>query len=369
MTVFTADPTDSEIVAVASPTNPSDLQSVSAFARFEFEPGKGNEGTKILMVEWENEDVSRNTAGAWQVSWPGKSTQLHADERPADNLRRIYLLLGPGQTIPPTIMLSYEPPPDSAATAKKPQRLVINPLPAIFPPELGATARQSGRKGVLHTIWAKKRLQVLDREIQHERDFNLEGIALEMATVEKEWIESNFGISSNRPSLGSLRSPSSTLGPGSPRSPGGGRLSEKLRGLSLGTSERDLSRRMDGRSSTTLSLHSADKQAVNTPSHESHPLSPETQDVAVSFFGSFRNTPISASSSLSQVPMSAGAAVKDEAQTSLDAPVPFASLTRQKSTDSGEELFAKALSPRTPDLRKSPFSFSTSEIMPYLQNR
>ena len=247
MTVFTADPTDTNITAVTSPTSPSDLRSVSAYARFEFEPGKGNEGTKILMVEWEDEDVSRNTAGAWQVSWPGKSTQLHADERPADNLRRIYLLLGPDQTVPPTITLTYEPPPDSATTAKKAQRLVVNPLPAIFPPELGATARQSGKKGVLHTIWAKKRLQVLDREIEHEQEFNLEGIALEMACTEKEWIENNFGISTSRPNLGPARNSSSMLAPISPRTPGGGRLSDKLKGLSLGTSERDLSGRMEGK--------------------------------------------------------------------------------------------------------------------------
>lgn len=41
-------------------------------------------------------------------------------------------------------------------------------------------------------------------------------------------------------------------------------------------------------------------------------------------------------------------------------PVP---LGRKSSGDSGEELFAKALSPRTPDLPRSPFSFAPETIL------
>ena len=40
---------------------------------------------------------------------------------------------------------------------------------------------------------------------------------------------------------------------------------------------------------------------------------------------------------------------------SLDSMAP---LVRTTSTESGDELFAKALSPRSPDLPRSPFSFA-----------
>ena len=47
------------------------------------------------------------------------------------------------------------------------------------------------------------------------------------------------------------------------------------------------------------------------------------------------------------------------------ASVGFVSNDGEKSE--GDELFAKALSPRTPDVTKSPFSFSSTETMPYLK--
>lgn len=238
--------------APATPLSPDTLDSVSALARFEFEPGKGNDGTKILMVEWEDYSESRVMEGLWQVSWSGKTTVLPADERTADNIRRFYFLLPPGSKIPPHVKLTYQPSPKTASAVKRPQHLMINPLPAIFPPELGVTARTSGRKGVLHTIWAKKRLQVLDKEIRQEQQFNLEGIALEMATSERDWIESNFGLAPKVPALdlSSIpRYPAGPMSPGltSPKSPGGRRLSEKLKGLSLGTSEKELAHRSEGR--------------------------------------------------------------------------------------------------------------------------
>lgn len=241
--------------APTTPRSPDTLDEISALARFEFEPGKGNDGTKVLMVEWEDYSEIRGSEGIWQVSWSGKTTVLPADERTADNIRRFYFLLPPGTKIPPNVKLTYQPSAKAASVGKKPQHLTINPLPAIFSPELGATSRTSGRKGVLHTIWAKKRLQVLDKEIRHEQQFNLEGIALEMAISEKEWIDNNFGLAPKLTPLDmSLKYPSSPLSPGlaSPKSPGGRRLSEKLKGLSLGTSEKDLTYRTEGRDSTFL---------------------------------------------------------------------------------------------------------------------
>lgn len=40
-----------------------------------------------------------------------------------------------------------------------------------------------------------------------------------------------------------------------------------------------------------------------------------------------------------------------------------------RDIDEGNELFAKALSPRTPDVARSPFSFSSQETMPYLKQK
>ena len=241
---------DGDSAALETPRNPTTSLSITAFARFEFEAGKGNEGTKILMVEWEDDDLTRDLSGSWHVQWEGKKTVLPADEQTNESTRRLYFLLPYGVTVPPTITLTYEPPPNSASTARRPERVQINPLPAIFPTELGATARTSGRKGVLHTIWAKKRMQVLEEEIKREEEHNLEGIALEMALQEKEWIEVNFGVSARgRPISINISSatqyPTGPWSPASPRSPEGGRLSEKLKGLSLGTTEKDLSRKHD----------------------------------------------------------------------------------------------------------------------------
>ena len=179
------DPTD--VTGRDDVESPS-LSSSNALARFEFEPGKSKEGTKVLMVEWEDDSATHNIRGDWELSWEGKRTVLPARENSAaDNgempINRLYFLLGPGVSIPTTLKLQ------KGSVIWK-----TNPLPAIFSPELGATATQAGKRGVLHTIWAKKRLQVLQREIESESKDNVEGIGLEMAIAEKEWIEQNFGV-------------------------------------------------------------------------------------------------------------------------------------------------------------------------------
>lgn len=253
---------DSDLAALESvPPSASSTGSslsITAFARFEFEAGKGNEGTKILMVEWEDDDVSREPAGSWHVSWEGKKTVLPADEKTSEHTRRFYFLLPPGVTIPPVVTLTYEPPPNARNSSKKRDALQLNPLPAIFPPELGATARAAGKKGVLHTIWAKKRLQVLEKEIRDEFRKNPEGVALQMAIQEKEWIESNFGVSArgeshsqSQPLNTGTSPPTGPMPPTTPISPtSGSKLSEKLKGLRLETSEKDLARRAEGKESS-----------------------------------------------------------------------------------------------------------------------
>lgn len=192
------------------------LSSDRALARFEFESGRGNEGTKILMVEWSDEETDgAANMGDWEVSWEGKSTVVSAKDGAEGKLHRVYFLLAPGASVPRIVMLEQ----------KGGKKMQTNPLPAIFPPELGVSATTQGRKGVLHTVWAKKRISVLQKEIEAEMK-NGEGVGLEMATQEKEWIEENFGIGAKVV----------TEEPTSPKTPGGGRLAEKLRGLKLGTS-------------------------------------------------------------------------------------------------------------------------------------
>lgn len=201
----------------------STISSAKALARFEFESGRANEGTKVLMVEWEDDQASTSD---WKIEWPGKTTVLSAKEGADGSLHRVYFLLAPGASIPARVTLSQEG-----------KTIQTNPLPAIFPPELGVSATTAGKKGVLHTVWGKQRLSVLQKEIEAEMKKNGEGIGLEMALQEKQWIEENFGVVTKLPET-------LPLSPSSPRSPGGGsgggRLAEKLKGLKLGTSPSDL---------------------------------------------------------------------------------------------------------------------------------
>lgn len=358
----------------------------AALARFEFEPGRSNDGTKILMVEWEDDDATRRPPGEWRVSWQGKSTVLPADERTDEHTRRVYFLLPPGTTIPPSITLSHTAAPTltDASPSMQPPSVQINPLPAIFPPSLGATARTAGKKGVLHTIWAKKRLQVLRREIEAESKANAESVGLDMALREKEWIEDNFGVAVKPMGISVPSLDTSMVGPPvspmTPRSPGGGRLSEKLKGLRLGTSEQELKTSGDG----------------SANNGEAHPLSPETLDVAVSSFATFHQPSRNANSThrpartAAQIPPSYIRAQQQDLGASLDsiatkkspAQDGWMSMSRgggaeqdhqqqqtdpgarRKSHDSEEELFAKALSPRSPDIPRSPFSFSVKDRLP-----
>ncbi|KAJ5583022.1 hypothetical protein N7535_001642 [Penicillium sp. DV-2018c] len=349
---------DSEFAEAETPRcNGNGSLPITAMARFEFEAGKANDGTKILMIEWEDDDLTRSSSeGYWNVSWTGKTTVLPADDRPSDSLRRFYLLLPPYVTIPPVVTLSYElqgTPEEIAALAQK------------KPPN--PTGRAAGKKGVLHTIWAKKRLRVLEQEIAAESRTNIEGIALHMAIQEKQWIEENFGINSRlADSVANSHDSSnpSSIYPATPVSPiSGKKLSDKLKGLKLQTSEKDLAVN--------------DGSAPNT----AHLLSPQSPDVAVSSFSSFRNvahshvhsmptpdtnpTPIATShgdgagpESLKPVaffpPSSVQEAQRNSGTTGFAA---MGTISRTHSNDSGEGLFAKALSPRSPDLPRSPFSF------------
>ncbi|KAH7330068.1 hypothetical protein BKA65DRAFT_460587 [Rhexocercosporidium sp. MPI-PUGE-AT-0058] len=314
------------------------LSSSTALARFEFESGRGNEGTKILMVEWSDEEADRPVnMGDWEVSWEGKTTVLSAKDGAEGKLHRLYFLLAPGSSVPRIIKLSQ--------TGGK--TMQTNPLPAIFPPELGVSATTQGRKGVLHTVWAKKRLSVLQQEIELEMK-NGEGVGLEMAIQEKQWIEENFGVGAKV--IPDLLYPTS---PASPKSPGGsGRLSEKLKGLKLGTSVSDLS--------------SSGKPYLS----DAHPLSPDTGDVAVSSFSLFHGTSSRAPRAVAQSPPQHLLARQKETSgvNSLDAIASGHLATAKEETETEDDLFAVKLSPRSPEMQKSPFSFATSDTVPWLKN-
>ncbi|KEQ68298.1 hypothetical protein M436DRAFT_8782, partial [Aureobasidium namibiae CBS 147.97] len=239
------------------------LTSGNALARFEFERPAGDKaGTKILMVEWEDDEQTNKVPGQWSVSWEAKRAAVlgaNTADGKRDGLHRLYFLLSVAERVPATVTLSLQP--DDQELENIVWR--THPLPAIFPPELGASARQAGKKGVLHTVWAKKRLQVLKQEIQHEEQHNPEGVALSMAMQERDWIESNFGVRTKPAGLKIATSASNSIdlglpSPASPRSPGRGPLLEKLKGLKLNTE-------------------------ASTSTLDSNPLSPEGSDVAVNF--------------------------------------------------------------------------------------
>ncbi|CAK3851848.1 Hypothetical predicted protein [Lecanosticta acicola] len=365
------------------------LTNGNALARFEFEPNlTSKNGTKVLMVEWEEDDTTApQTTSSWEVTWENKRTVLPAREEGEEQaVNRLYFLLGPGVAIPTTVKLT-----------KGSIEWRTNPLPAIFPPELGAKA---GKKGVLHTIWAKKRLQVLTREIEAESKENAEGIGLEMAVAEKEWIEATFGVATKPPQISISAAQGATMAsvlgggnlnsPTSPRSPGGGRLLDKLKGLKIGTSESELSA---SRKDEHVALAAAAAAAHN-------PLSPESSDVAVGSFGSFAAlkgaAPPPTSTLAAKPPQPPTQQQQRKMMASQRPPESFSrqpygmgslnafaagdgglSQQQQQGTnnadddddddnDNDDDLFALPMSPRSPDMTKSPFSFATKDTHRYV---
>ncbi|KZZ94823.1 hypothetical protein AAL_04934 [Moelleriella libera RCEF 2490] len=319
-------------------------------ARFEF----SDLGTKILMVEWHpggssstttttatstssslhrtsstgtaapaaaigtnpintpletlSDPVCKPDGTSWEVSWPGKSTFLPAtetDDEVAGTRRRVYFLLPPQASIPTEVTIT---PPGRPS-------IVVKPLPAIFPPGFHAEA---GSRGVLHTLWAKKRLSKLAREVDAEMRANAESVGLEMALTEKQWIVDNF-----------LMSPPAQPLPLSPLSPVPSRLGDKFKGLRLATSPGDLG---TGSSANTFT-------GADVPSQT---LSPQGTDIAVSSFSSIPYAP--------QEWGQAGPISLNAAMT--QGPTPTSAVHREGEDD----LFALPLSPRSIDTKRSPFS-------------
>lgn len=231
---------------VETPTSPS---SGLALSRFEFETGKSNEGTKILMVEWDASTQKQGDGSDWEVSWEGKGAVLpirDTEPDPKESTRRVYFLLPPGAAVPALVSITPKTA-DGDGDNRTKAVLRTKPMPAIFPAEL--TGKQdAGRRGVLHTIWAKKRLVELQAEIAVEMKTNGESVGLEMAMQERQWIVDHFGMASDpgMPKPTKLHIPQNSANPASPRSPVGGRLGEKLRGLKLATSPAELAAASQG---------------------------------------------------------------------------------------------------------------------------
>ena len=333
-------PSDPEpLNLVETPTSPS---SGSVLSRFEFETDKGNDGTKILLVEWDTGVAGKEASGKpdtreWDVSWEGKTHVLPIRDPDTESrtLRRVLYLLPPGAHIPSLVSISHR----SGSPV-----LRTNPLPAIFPAALGtATGVRGGGRGVLHTIWAKRWLAELDTEIASEMKTNSESIGLQIALQDREWVSEHFGLADpsapKRPSSSHLGSPS-PASPTSPRSPVGGRLGEKLRGLKLATSPADLAAatfgkddgcRARGEEAHTLTAHAASK-ARNTATGNGPASGFQTR------------TPPKSSI--------------DPAVASLDTVLGGGTVkgAAAEPVEGEEELFALPLSPRSPDMAKSPFS-------------
>lgn len=249
------------------------------------------------MVEWEDDDLTRT--GKWVVEWEGKSSWSESEsvEQSDSNIKRVYFLLQPDTAIPPVISLSYLDPGGEKGQGQG-QKIQLNPLPAIFPPSLVDSSCVEGKKGVLHTIWAKGRLHALEREIREECLSNGEGVALQMALREREWIQMNFGVSAGvSAGDGDCDGDSESQPIITPISPTG-KLGEKLKGLKLRTA-RDC----------TAATNTDTKPVPQYPS--------PFESIRSSYTGS----------------------------------------TSMKPPDA-DDLFAKALSPRSPDLPRSPFSFA-----------
>ncbi|OAA61154.1 hypothetical protein SPI_05178 [Niveomyces insectorum RCEF 264] len=365
----------SQLDLVDTPTSPS---SAFALSRFEFESNKGNEGTKILMVEWDSaaasvaasaEATQQRAAGGegeggptdkagpqpqdravrrgadgtpanyddnWSVTWDGKASYnvIPVQDATTDNgstVHRMYFLLPPGAHIPPLVSISRG----------EDVTLCTKPMPAIYPAGLArATHQAAARRGVLHTLWAQRRLADLAAEIEAEMKTNCESIGLQIAIQEHAWIAEHFDV--GVPIGSDAAPPRAWPSPGhsmaqlsSLRSPSiGGKLGEKLKGLRLATSPAELaaasqaskaaaengtrSAQFGGSSrGMVLGAHAGAHTVVDLPAGVIHSLDAVMQDERA----------------------------KDGQPTKIDA------------TEGEDELFALPMSPRSPDMAKSPFSF------------
>ncbi|KAH6660229.1 hypothetical protein BKA67DRAFT_44733 [Truncatella angustata] len=312
---------------VESPGTPS---SPNAWARFEFEMGRGNEGSKVLVVEWDPavagaDDTEphqpRQDLDTWDVSWEGKifKETNEVKEVEGDSTHRILILIEDDVHVPSVVTISH------TLTGR---RLVARPMPAIFTPALGAdVTKAAGKRGVLHTQWAEKRLRQLSTEYDREVQVNSEGVGAQMAWDDMTWVAYHFGLQHPYPAGRPVQQEAPPT-PQSPRSPVGGKLGEKLRGLKLATSPSELANTGGQRPN----------QHYFTPSNS----------------GTTTRTRSALSTAVAVGGTTSGVASLDAMmEDDKSAPPARPPLENQVTED---ELFALPMSPRSPEMKKSPFS-------------
>jgi hypothetical protein len=398
-------------MATSSSSSPSTTDP-PARAWLEYERGRGPAGTKVLLVEWEESAATARAAGTWTVSWNGKpkhdpsllaesewasdhragsptsgsgaspaaSPSTTAGEDGADShtegragAHRVYFYLTARRSVPTTITLSLHPPATGAPPTPEPVvTWEVRPQPARAPQPGDEEEDEDGGKGALHTRWAARRLASLAREIADEARRNCEGVALQMALGEREFIERNFGVGAASPAASPARKKKGRaaaaaaaagglavrpagagevpVGPHSPLSPGGGRLGERLRGLKLQT-------RGQGEDEVAVPLCKGQRERL----------------AAAAAAAAAASAPVASSSSAAAAASTPAAAGMSSIGAVLASQPNRAADKEQEEEDDEEDgvdkLFALPLSPRSPEMTKSPFSFAAEDTKRYLSTR
>ena len=119
-----------------------------------------------------------------------------------------------------------------------------------------------------------------------------------------------------------------------------------------------------------MAENAADKDLAKEQ-QETHPLSPDLGDVAVSSFSSFsafHGGSARPPRAVAQSPPNHIIAQQNDALyssiSSMDAIAAGESLSKDV-VETEDELFAVKMSPRSPEMTKSPFSFSTNDTVPW----
>ncbi|ERS98018.1 hypothetical protein HMPREF1624_06191 [Sporothrix schenckii ATCC 58251] len=216
-------------------------------------------------------------------------------------------------------------------------------MPAIYPTSLGSEPGQAGRWGVLHTLWARQKLASLEAEIEAEMKANSESVGLQIALQEQDWISTHFGVShTGHPRANSPYLPS-TVGADRialSRSPIGGKLGEKLSGLRLATSPTEL----------VAALHGSSIDPKTAPRSRSADVVDVPMLAAIGTSVGLRTSiepHISGHGSLDAV---IGKSQNGNRNTNDDAKLGGG----RPGTE--DDLFALPLSPRSPEMARSPFS-------------
>lgn len=115
-------------------------------------------------------------------------------------------------------------------------------------------------------------------------------------------------------------------------------------------------------------LSSANEGLDDAGISNSHPLSPDQGDVAVSSFALFHGG--TSRRAVAQNPPDFLVAKQKDSRgsrmSSLDE-VAAGDTPKKEDTETEDELFAVKLSPRSPEMTKSPFSFTAKDTAPWLK--